>query len=81
MLSVENSQDLSKLRWTLDYAEDWVFIQQVYEYLYPINKAFLMDDVLKLLEERPQLKTINAGIMRNEGYMKSLQADKDGKKL
>ena len=81
LLSVENSQDLSKLRWTLDYAEDWVFIQQVYEYLYPINKAFLMDDVLKLLEERPQLKTINAGIMRNEGYMKSLQADKDGKKL
>ena len=78
LISVEYDKDLSKLRWTLDYAEDWVFIQQVYDFLYPDDKAFFMKDVLRLLEERPYLKNINAGIIRNEGYMKSLQEDKDG---
>ncbi len=76
--SVEQVKNLSELRWTLDYAEDWLFIQQVYDFLYPDNPAFSMEDVLKLLEARPYLKYINTGIVRNEGYMKSLQADKDG---
>lgn len=79
--SVEHTENLSKLRWTLDYAEDWVFIQQVYDLLYPDKIDFSMEDVLKLLESRPYLKDINTGIERNEGYMKSLQEDKDGIKV
>lgn len=79
--SVEQTKDMSKLRWTLDYAEDWVFIQQVYDFLYISKPDFGMADVLKLLEARPYLKYINTGIVRNEGYMKSLQEDKDGIRL
>ena len=76
--SVEHTENLSKLRWTLDYAEDWVFLQQVYDFLYLGKPDFGMADVLKLLKARPYLKDINTGIVRNEGYMKSLQEDKDG---
>ncbi len=64
--------DLSALRWTLDRPEDWVFVQQVYDYLYSEADVFLMDDVLKLLEKYPRLKMFNQDIVRNEGYMKSL---------
>ena len=79
--SVEHTENLSELRWTLDYAEDWVFIQQVYDFLYTENPVFAMEDVLDLLEAKPYLKDINSGIVRNEGYMKSLQEDKDGIRL
>jgi spore coat polysaccharide biosynthesis protein SpsF len=47
-------------RWTLDYPEDYAFIRQVYEALYPINPEFGLDDILGLLEGRPELAAINA---------------------
>ena len=70
--NVENSQDLSANRWTLDNAADWVFIQQIYDFLYRENSIFYMDDVLKLLDEHPYLTKINNHTVRNEGYLKSL---------
>lgn len=78
LCNVRYDRDLSEHRWTLDYAEDWVFIQQVYEFLYPEKKNFSMQDVLQLMEEKPYLRGLNAGIVRNEGYKKSLKEDKDG---
>ncbi len=46
-------------RWTLDYAEDYAFIRQVFETLYPENPAFGVEDILDLLASRPQLADIN----------------------
>jgi spore coat polysaccharide biosynthesis protein SpsF len=47
-------------RWTLDYEEDYRFIRTVYERLYPANPRFGLNDILTLLEERPELGVINA---------------------
>ncbi|MFN5431312.1 MAG: cytidylyltransferase domain-containing protein [Cyclobacteriaceae bacterium] len=46
-------------RWTIDYPEDYEFIKQVYERLYPINPKFSLTDILQLLKTEPMLKKIN----------------------
>lgn len=58
---MENGADYSMThRWTIDYHEDYEFIRQVYEALYPVNPDFTLNDILHLLErERPGLKFIN----------------------
>lgn len=73
--SVEQTDNLSALRWTVDELADFVFVERVYGELYSINSAFTMSDVLTLLERRPELLGINARIERNEGYTKSLICD------
>jgi spore coat polysaccharide biosynthesis protein SpsF len=70
--SVENDIDLSALRWTVDEPADFAFVDEVYTSLYPHDPAFLTDDILELVQEKPELQTINAGFQRNEGYAKSL---------
>ena len=58
--NVENDEDLSlKERWTLDYEEDFRFIKAIYEHLYKEGEVFFMDDVLRLLKEKPELRKIN----------------------
>ncbi len=69
-------QDLNSMRWTVDEPQDFAFIRQVYETLYPTHADFAMDDILHLLEQRPVLSSINQGIQRNEGLLKSLREDK-----
>ncbi len=46
-------------RWTLDYPEDYLFLKAVIEAL-AANPDFGMDDVLELLNRRPDLAEINA---------------------
>lgn len=60
--NVENEVDLSGLRWTVDYEEDYKFVKAVYENLYEKKRIFLMNDVLKLLVEKPEIAEINKGI-------------------
>lgn len=67
---------LSHLRWTVDEPEDFLFVQKVYEALYPKNPAFTTQDILTLLSEHSELEVINSGFERNEGYAKSLEKDK-----
>jgi|SaaInlStandDraft_3_1057020.scaffolds.fasta_scaffold48257_1 spore coat polysaccharide biosynthesis protein SpsF len=74
--NVQHNKDLSKNRWTVDELEDFVFVEQIYKELYPRNKNFNMNDILKLLEKKPHLKEINYQIMRNEGALKSYKEDK-----
>ena len=69
------SEDLSSLRWTVDEPEDFEFVREVYERLYPGKPDFSTDDVLALLRESPELKQFNARFQRNEGTRKSLLAD------
>jgi spore coat polysaccharide biosynthesis protein SpsF len=68
--------DLSSLRWTLDTASDYKFIQLVYENLYREGEIFSMADVLELLRKKPELRLINNSYQRNEGYLKSLEEDR-----
>ena len=70
-------RDISYLRWTVDEPEDFNFVVQVYQKLYPINQQFLMDDILELLEREPHLKNINCTFLRNEGLKQSFIQDKE----
>jgi len=71
----KRERDLSGHRWTVDYPEDFEFVARVYEALYPAKPNFGMEDVLALLESRPELLELNSGIHGNEGYARSLKAD------
>ena len=47
-------------RWTLDYIEDYELIASIYSGLYRIGRKFTTNDILKFLNENPQLSQINA---------------------
>ena len=74
---LEKFKGLDHLRWTLDVPEDMVFLQSVFERLYrPIGQPFLASDLIDLLKREPKLLQANQGILRNEGLIKSLNAEK-----
>jgi spore coat polysaccharide biosynthesis protein SpsF len=68
--------NLSHLRWVVDEPEDLEFVRQVYEILYPVKPEFGTEDILALLERKPELAEINKGFKRNEGAKKSIEEDK-----
>jgi len=74
--SVENKNDMSSLRWTLDEPQDYDFLQKVYQ-AFDGNETFGMDDVMTLLQKKPYLLEINQDIIRNEGLLKSLKEEKE----
>lgn len=61
----KNQINLSHLRWTLDYLEDYEFIKQVYQHLYSFNKIFDMAEILSLLEKKPEINKINSKYQSN----------------
>jgi glutamate-1-semialdehyde 2,1-aminomutase/spore coat polysaccharide biosynthesis protein SpsF len=61
-------------RWTVDETADLEFVRKVYA-AFRERESFGMDDILRLLEENPELKTMNSAIVSNYGYYKSLFAD------
>jgi spore coat polysaccharide biosynthesis protein SpsF len=73
---VQSEVDLSALRWTVDEADDLTLVERIYAALYPHKPDFTTRDILQLLEERPELRTLNTSHRRNEGLEKSLQAEK-----
>ena len=52
--------DQSRLRWTVDFAEDLELVREIYTTLFPVESAFTTDDVIRLLERRPTLTMLNA---------------------
>ena len=63
-------------RWTIDYREDYIFIKQVFEALYPLNPYFGLNDILNLLQEKPELTKINnelAGVNWYRNYLGELK--------
>ncbi len=65
---VENAEDLSALRWTVDYEEDLRFTEEIFSRLYPKKKIFLMKDILELLEKEPAIAEINKKYTRDAAY-------------
>ena len=45
---VTQSEDLAKLRWTVDYPDDLAFVREVYALLYERNPRFTSQDILEL---------------------------------
>lgn len=46
-------------RFTIDYLEDYFFVKAVYQELFPINQMFSLDEILYLLDTRPDILKIN----------------------
>jgi spore coat polysaccharide biosynthesis protein SpsF len=59
IVSYENDRDFSFHRWTVDTADDYELMKQIYKNLYKPNKLFYFEDVLKLFEKKPELIKIN----------------------
>ncbi len=66
--NVGHDPDLSNQRWTVDFPEDLAFMQSIFAEL---GDDFNMQDVLTLLETKPELAQINSGHNRNEGLKPS----------
>lgn len=70
-------QDNSHYRWTVDEPEDFEFVTKVYQALAPQSPFFNSQDIYQLLIQQPELTKINNNIIRNEGYLKSLNQDQE----
>ena len=68
-----NGEDLSLMRWTVDTQKDYEFISEIFKKLFNSNNIFYTEDILRVLNENPELLEINSGIQRNEGYQKSIR--------
>jgi len=76
LANVEHAENLSEHRWTVDTEADLAFAREVFDALGPAAARAGMTDVLRLLAGRPDLRALNAGIRRNEGFERSLDADR-----
>ena len=59
-------KDLAHLRFTLDYADDFRFIESVYRQLYPEDPLFSFEKVLNLISKKKELLDINAHYNESE---------------
>lgn len=60
---LENIEDLSQLRLTLDTPEDWLLINTLYDKLYTgPNKTISLNEILELFAKEPELLNINRHI-------------------
>ena len=57
--SVEQTDDRSALRWTVDLPADLAFVREVYTHLYEADPRFRQDDILALLDRHPELLHTN----------------------
>jgi spore coat polysaccharide biosynthesis protein SpsF len=63
-------------RFTVDYKEDYEFINAVYKELYPVNPKFGLQDILELLENKPEIYALNnkyAGVNWYRNNLKELK--------
>lgn len=62
------SKNISNLRWTIDTENDFKMAELVYENLWQEGKIFLLNDILTLLERKPEIMDINSTEMRSLMY-------------
>ena len=74
MANVENSKNLSSLRWTVDTQNDLDLVRLI---ISKIQKMpILMTDIIDVLTKEPHLLDINKEHIIDEGYKKSISKDK-----
>ena len=72
--NVEGPEDLSRFKWSVDTEADLELARAIYQGLAE-RPCFGLDDVVALLEKRPDLMAMNAHGIVNEGYYISLLED------
>lgn len=68
-------EDLSHIHLSVDYLEDLLVIERVLKELG--REDFTYEDVVRLIKEKPQILQRKQAVLPNEGYMKSLEEDKN----
>ena len=61
-------KNLSKLRWTIDTDEDLRMVRKVYSKFKNDKIIYLMDDILKIINENPDILLINKNIKQSTMY-------------
>lgn len=64
--SMQQNEDLSALRWTVDEAADFKVIEKVFQHFHP-RTDFSWLEVLNLQQQQPDIFNINQHLIRNEG--------------
>lgn len=72
---MKSGGDLSWMRWTVDTRQDYEFVQEIFSKIPNNESIFHMEDVIKVLENHPELMELNGTIKRNKGYINSLKKD------
>ena len=73
--ALELFKGLNHQRWTLDEQVDYELLSKIFNELYRTTSPFLTHEILQFMQKNPDLEAINSKIIRNEGYLKSLQKD------
>jgi spore coat polysaccharide biosynthesis protein SpsF len=66
---LENQENFSDLRLTLDYQVDFDLIKIIIE-KFPINEIFTLKKIVSFFNNYPEFKKINSNIPFNDGYLK-----------
>ena len=75
MFEIPSEQNWTDVRWTVDEPRDLELMRNIFCELYQGDHAFSFFEVLQLMARRPELRQINHGIQRNQGYQISLERD------
>ena len=74
---VQNPQNLTGYRMTLDYPEDYELIKKVCQHFEEQNNSdFGMEEIIAFLDQRPDIKNLNAIRIQNSGWSSALEKDK-----
>ena len=66
-INYENLRDCSSQRWTVDYQEDFDFVQKIFSRFRGQESEFTYEDVNEYLELNPGIESKNSDFQRNEG--------------
>jgi spore coat polysaccharide biosynthesis protein SpsF len=72
--NLENDEDKSNIRITLDMPEDLILIRSIVSKI--SNRPILYKDLMELFEREPQILSINKNI-KHDGYERSLREDRN----
>jgi spore coat polysaccharide biosynthesis protein SpsF len=70
-----HNTDISYLRWTVDYNEDFELVKILISKIKP--RPVHLENILNVLNSEPNLLELNKNHKPNEGYAKSLEEDKN----
>jgi spore coat polysaccharide biosynthesis protein SpsF len=74
VINFEHSRNLSDWRWTVDKPNDLEFMNRIFEH-FRGQPLVSFQEVIEHIEMNPALFSINAGTIRNEGYLKSITGE------
>lgn len=78
--NVKNNTDLTYIRCTVDRKQDLKFVREIWKRKSQLKKITHNKDILKIIQNEPDLVKINNKISFDEGYQKSLKKDVSLKK-